>query len=91
VKAHQAVRKLDDDGNYDGAVALAIGQQTSTTFTDLTDATGRALEDHKATFTAQIGSAGRGLGLLTVLGPLLALIACGLAFAGIRARLEEYR
>jgi hypothetical protein len=91
VAAHQAVRKLDDDGNYDGAVALAIGSQTTKTFTDLTDATGAALEDHKATFTAQIGSAGRGLGLLTVLGPLLALIACGLVLAGIRVRLEEYR
>jgi hypothetical protein len=91
VKAHQDVRKLDDGGDYDGAVALAIGSKTTKTFTDLTDATGAALEDHKSTFTAQIGSAGRGLGLLTVLGPLLALIACGLAFAGIRARLEEYR
>jgi hypothetical protein len=91
VAAHQAVRKLDDGGDYDGAVALAIGPKTTKTFTDLTDATGATLEHHKAIFTAQIGSAGRGLGLLTVFGPLLALIACALAFAGIRARLEEYR
>jgi hypothetical protein len=91
VRAHEAVRKLDDGGDYDGAVALAIGTPTTKTFTDLTDATGAALEDHKATFTAQIAAAGRGLGLLTVLGPLLALVACGLAAAGIRARLEEYR
>jgi hypothetical protein len=91
VRAHEAVRKLDDGGRYDDAVALAIGTRTTTTFTDLTDATGAALEDHKATFTEQIAGAGRGLGLLTVLGPLLALIACGFAVAGIRVRLEEYR
>jgi hypothetical protein len=91
VRAHEAVRKLDDGGDYDGAVALAIGPQTTKTFTDLTDATGAALEDHKATFTEQIAGAGRGLGLLTVLGPLLALVVCALAVAGIRVRLEEYR
>jgi len=91
VTAHAQVRKLDDGGDYDGAVALAIGAQTSATFTAFTNDVGNALEDHKATFTDEIGSAGNGLGLLTVLGPLLALVVCGLAFAGIRTRLEEYR
>jgi hypothetical protein len=91
VAAHTQVRKLDDGGDYDGAVELAIGKQTSATFTGLTDDIGRALESRKAAFTDEIGRAGRGLGLLTVLGPLLALVICGLALAGIRARLEEYR
>ena len=36
-------------------------------------------------------SSGRRVGLLTVLAPLLALIVCLLAVAGIRTRLEEYR
>jgi hypothetical protein len=91
VGAHDQVRKLDNNGDYDGAVALAIGPRTSTTFTGFTDDIGRALEDRKSVFSDQIGAAGRGLGLLTVLGPLLALLVCGLAFAGIRSRLEEYR
>ena len=91
VNAHDQVRKLDNNGDYDGAVALAIGAPTSKTFTSLTNNIGRALEDRKDAFSAEIGAAGRGLGLLTVLGPLLALVVCGLAFAGIRARLEEYR
>ncbi len=91
MNTHAAVRKLDDGGDYDGAVALAIGPQTTRTFTDFTDAVGAVLEDRKATFTEQIGAAGRGLGPLTVFGPLLAPIVCGLAAAGIRARLEEYR
>ena len=91
VAAHTAVRKLDDGGDYDGAVALAIGPQTSKTFTALTDEIGTTLEKRKDVFAADISAAGRGLGLLTVAGPLLALIICALAVAGIRARLEEYR
>jgi hypothetical protein len=91
VKAHDEIRKLDNGGDYDGAVALAVGAATSQTFAGLTDDIGRALEDRKDAFSAEIGAAGRGLGLLTVLGPLLALVVCGLAVAGIRARLEEYR
>jgi hypothetical protein len=89
--AHTQVRKLDDGGDYDGAVALAVGPATSATFTAFTDDIGSALEEHKATFTAEIGKAGNGLGLLTVLGPLLALLVCALAVTGIRTRLEEYR
>ena len=85
------VRALDDGGDYAGAVTLSIGPASSGAFRDLTDSIGAVLEDHKTTFTTQIDDAGRGLGPLTVLGPLLALIICGLAAAGIRARLEEYR
>jgi hypothetical protein len=91
VAAHTAVRKLDDGGDYDGAVALATGPGTTTTFTALTDEIGTTLENRKDAFASDISAAGRGLGLLTVAGPLLALIICGLAVAGIRARLEEYR
>ncbi|MET8150083.1 hypothetical protein ACIBSW_08180 [Actinoplanes sp. NPDC049668] len=91
VSAHDQVRELDNGADYDGAVALAIGAQTSQTFTGLTDDIGRALENRKAVFSDEIGDAGRGLGPLTVLGPLLALIVCGLVIAGMRARLEEYR
>jgi len=91
IAAHDKVRKLDNGGNYDGAVAQTIGADTSRPFTGLTDDIGRALENRKVVFSEQIGAAGRGLGLLTLLGPLLALLVCGLVFAGIRARLEEYR
>lgn len=91
VAAHDQIRKLDDSGDYGGAVGLAIGAPTTRTFSTYTDAIGTALEAHKATFTSEVHRAGQGLGLLTVLGPVLALIVCGLAVAGIRARLEEYR
>jgi hypothetical protein len=91
VAAHAEVRRLDDSGDYGGAVALAIGPQTTRNFTAYTDAIGTSVEAHKATFTTEVRRAGQGLGPLTVLGPLLALIVCGLVVAGIRARLEEYR
>jgi hypothetical protein len=91
VTAHDQVRKLDNAGNYDDAVALAVGQPTIDTFAGVTEGVGRALENRKQVFSDQIGAAGRGLGLLTVLGPVLALLICALAVAGVRARLEEYR
>ncbi|MGA5299173.1 hypothetical protein ACPCHT_04555 [Nucisporomicrobium flavum] len=89
--AHKRIRALDESGRYDEAVKLAVGEPTTRTFTALTGDLGRALEDRKAAFTREIDAAGRGLGLLTVLGPLLALAVCALAATGLRARLEEYR
>ncbi|GIE97317.1 hypothetical protein Ari01nite_47820 [Paractinoplanes rishiriensis] len=91
LETHETVRELDKNGDYDAAVKLAIGDQTTEAFETLTAEIATALEGRKAAFTAEIGTAGRGLGLLTVLVPLLALAVCVLAAAGIRARLEEYR
>ena len=88
---HKQVRQLDDGGDWDGAVKLAIGPQTTTSFDTVTADIGRALDQRKVAFTDEIDSAGNGLGLLTVLGPLVALAVCALAAIGIRARLEEYR
>ncbi len=89
---HDQVRKLDaEDGNYDGAVALAIGDQATRQFGDLRTTLESAIDDREAAFTEQIGAAGDWLDLLTLLGPLLALGICALAVVGIRARLEEYR
>jgi hypothetical protein len=91
VAAHQEVRKRDDGGDYDGAVKLAVDPGTTSAFESVTGDIGTALEQRKAAFTDQIGAAARGLGLLTLGGPLAALAVCLLAGAGIRARLEEYR
>jgi hypothetical protein len=88
---HKQVRQLDDGGDYHGAVKLAIGAPTTNAFDTVTADIGRALDERKAVFTHEIDSAGNGLGLLTVLGPLVALAVCALAFVGVRARLEEYR
>jgi hypothetical protein len=91
VTQHRQVRTLDDGGDYDGAVKLAIGTSTSSAFNGLTSSIGSALDNRKQAFTDEIGSAGGGLTLLTILGPILALIVCALVVAGMRPRLEEYR
>jgi hypothetical protein len=88
---HKQVRQLDDGGDYDGAVTVAIGPETTKAFDTVTTDIGKALDQRKAAFTDEIDSAGNGLGLLTVLGPLVALAVCALVFVGIRSRLEEYR
>ncbi|MBU2664519.1 hypothetical protein KOI35_13530 [Actinoplanes bogorensis] len=91
VTTHKEVRRLDDGGEYDDAVDLAIGPGTTEQFDGARKSLEQALDNRKAFFTDEIDAAGNGLGLLTVLGPLLALVICALGFAGLRARLEEYR
>ncbi len=91
VTLHRKIRGLDTDGDYEGAVDLAVGPDTTTAFEKFNSDLGTALTQRKAAFADQIGQADTGLDWLTALGPLLALIICGLAAAGIRARLEEYR
>jgi hypothetical protein len=89
--AHDEIRRLDDNGDYEGAVRLAVSRETATTFDGLTDALDQALSGRRAVFEREIRSAGRGLDALTVLGPLLALMVGVFAARGLRARLEEYR
>ena len=88
---HEKVSALDTAGNYDGAVQLAISPQTGQTFEAVTAGIGTALDQRKAAFNEQIDAAGRGLGLLAVLGPIAALAICVLAGMGLRPRLQEYR
>lgn len=91
VAVHRQVRKLDDSGDHEKAVQLAVGKETTDTFKQLTTGIDVALADRMGVFEQKIGAAGRGLGALTVLGPLLALMIAALSWLGIRARLEEYR
>jgi hypothetical protein len=88
---HSQVHKTDKDGDYDAAVKLAVGPETTTAFESARNGLDTAFAGRKDVFTREIDAAGRGLGAFTVLGPLLALIICALAVAGVRPRLEEYR
>jgi hypothetical protein len=72
-------------------VKLAVSDETTSAFDGLTAVLDEAMADRRAAFDAEVRSAGRGLGLLTVLGPLLALAVGVFAASGLRARLEEYR
>ncbi|MEU8243723.1 hypothetical protein AB0C07_36185 [Actinoplanes missouriensis] len=91
LRLHEKVRELDDNGDYDAAVELAVGKESTEAFAALTETLDQALTARRAIFDAEIQHAGRGLGALTVLAPLLALTVCVLAALGLRARLEEYR
>ncbi|GIE74519.1 hypothetical protein Aph02nite_04690 [Actinoplanes philippinensis] len=88
---HDEIRRLDDNGDYEGAVRKAVSEETAATFDAVTRTLSDALTDRRAAFDDQIRSAGRGLGVLTILGPLLALAIGVCAALGLRARLEEYR
>jgi hypothetical protein len=88
---HRRIRELDDGGKYEDAVKLAVSEESARTFDGLTAVLDEAMADRRAAFDDRIRSAGRGLGLLTVLGPLLALAVGVFAASGLRARLEEYR
>jgi hypothetical protein len=91
VAIHHQVRAADDGGDYEAAVKLVVGDTATAAFDELTGTVDTALDDRKAVFEEHINAAGRGLGTLTVLGPLLALAIAVLAVLGLRARLEEYR
>ncbi|PWK52326.1 hypothetical protein [Actinoplanes xinjiangensis] len=88
---HDEIRKLDDNGDYEAAVKLAVSPETRSAFDGVTTVLDEALTGRRAAFDDEIRSAGLGLGALAVLGPLLALMIGVLAALGLRARLEEYR
>jgi hypothetical protein len=91
---HTEVRTLDDGGNYNDAVALATSMGTegaARAFADLDQALATAVTTDQARFVSAGEHADRGLALVRVLAPILALLIGLLAVLGIRTRLEEYR
>lgn len=91
---HERIRELDDGGDYDGAVALAVGpgEEGAQARFDAVDAGLRdALADTTARFQDEVDQAGNAV-TGTVLGVILlaALMAAGSVF-GIWQRLKEYR
>jgi hypothetical protein len=92
--AHQGIRKLDDDGNWDDAVQLAIGstpQSSNNTFNIFDQASGKSLTTASTAAQKELHDAGGSLPLLGWLGLPLGLIAALLAWWGLSQRLEEYR
>jgi hypothetical protein len=92
--AHQGIRKLDDGGNWDAAVQLAIGSAPASankTFNSFDQASGQSLSTASTTAQRELHDAGGSLPLLAWLGLPLGLIAALLAWWGLSQRLEEYR
>jgi hypothetical protein len=91
--AHAEIRRLDDSGAYNGAVAAAIGPQANgaaAAFTGLDDSLGKAIGLSKQRFDAEVASA-RSMLSSSVAGVVLltALAAAG-AVWGMWQRLKEY-
>lgn len=105
IAAHIAVRKLDDGGQYEDAVRLAIAEaEDAAEYDELTDdpASAPAFADLEVSLTQAIntsrqhfvdetiGGARALTGLAAGWGALAAIAACGVTI-GIRRRLREYR
>lgn len=93
VAAHQEIRALDDGGDWDGAVALAVDPDGApqTTF-DAFSASASAAIDDSATETRDALSGAGGASLLVGWIILVAgILAAALSWRGIGKRVEEYR
>ena len=92
--AHAAVRKLDDGGDWNGAVALATdpGQgKPRALFTDFDAKLGQALEGYQQAMTADVTAPHGRVVLTAVLLLLVGLASAWLALRGVNQRVEEYR
>jgi len=91
---HKQIRRLDDAGNWDGAVSLATGNGASSsnaTFASFDTSSGEQLESLGGDTASQLDQAGGWLPLAAVLGLLAGIIAGLCAWWGVTLRLEEYR
>jgi hypothetical protein len=91
---HQRIRKLDDGGNWDGAVKLATGTSAASgnaTFAGFDTASDKQLTDLGQDTASQLDQAGGGLAFASVLGLLAGIVAAVCCWWGVSLRLEEYR
>jgi hypothetical protein len=92
---HKKIRELDNGGQYDQAVRLAIGtgdnQGAAAAFTQFDDKLNHAIQDARERFVSSTSTAqGAMIGIVPGVA-LLALVAAAGSFVGIRQRLREYR
>ncbi|WP_421734939.1 hypothetical protein [Cellulomonas sp.] len=94
VTSHQEIRALDDGGDWDGAVALAISEEPGAPndlFAQFSTAASSSLEASAAqTHDALSGSGGSSV-LVGWLMLVVGLLAAVLSWRGISTRVEEYR
>jgi hypothetical protein len=91
---HQKIRTLDDGGDWEGAVALATGQDPDSgnaTFAAFDTSSDEQLSALSAQTAQQLGDTGGWLPFAGVLGLLAGVIAALCAWWGVSMRLEEYR
>jgi hypothetical protein len=92
--AHRLVRSRDDAGDWDGAVRLATTPDpkgTKTAFATFDSVSRASLRGQASHVADGLSSARRALGVTAVLLLIAGIVAAGLAWRGIAARLREYR
>ncbi len=91
---HEQIRKLDDGGDWDGAVNLATGTGASSgngTFANFDTSSGEQLSTLGKDTASQLDQAGGWLPFAAVLGLIAGIAAALFAWWGVTLRLEEYR
>src|SRR5205823_1807674 len=91
---HKNIRDLDNSGQYDQAVKLAIGTDdkgAAAAFGKLDDTLSAAIQRGREKFVASMSTADNSLFGIVPGVALLALLAAGGTLTGIRQRLREYR
>ncbi|WP_245614226.1 hypothetical protein [Actinokineospora inagensis] len=94
VAAHRKIRELDDGGQYEEAVKVAIGDapdSAASAFAKLDKNLIAALDAGRAEFFTQTTKAGNALTGLVLGIAVLAVVAAAGITVGIRERLREYR
>lgn len=97
--AHEALRILDDGGNWDGAVAADLGSgnpalvpgSVVVPFDQFVTESGDQVTSAAASASAALSDARSSLGALRVLVFLVGLVVAALAFVGYDQRIREYR
>ncbi|RSM84301.1 hypothetical protein DMH04_21635 [Kibdelosporangium aridum] len=93
-EAHRKLRELDDGGQYEKAVEMAIGDKDDSAakaFNRLDENLSGAIQKGREKFVEATSSAENALTGLVPGVAVLALIGAGGALVGIRQRLQEYR
>lgn len=93
-EAHRQLRELDDGGQYERAVDMAIGDKDDSAakaFNRLDENLSGAIQKGREKFVEATSSAENALTGLVPGVAVLALIGAGGALVGIRQRLREYR
>jgi hypothetical protein len=97
-KAHREIRQLDDDGDWDTAVAVSLGADgpesginAVVAFDSFDQAVGQLATTEGASASSQLSDATSSLGSLRNIVFVAGLVVAVLAALGIGQRLKEYR
>lgn len=90
---HEEARAKDDDGDYDDAVEMVIGEEGSTgeTFDEVDTSLGEATAHEQREFEAKADDGRAALSSVAAAAVVLGLLGAGAAVLGIGRRLSEYR